>query len=364
MFELVDPKDIPDDALIFDTRFVNEIKNKRTEQTYEKSRLVVQAYNDTGKRQVLTQSPTIQRINQRIILCIVPIKHRRVHLYLRDITQAYTQSLTRLNRHIYIRAPPELARLLGVPVETIVRVLQPLYGIPESGNHWYQTYHSHHINALAIEQSTYDACLLYSKEPFGVVGLQTNDTLIVADTQFAQLEQKQLEKAKFLTKERETLTEDKRVKFNGGIIQLEDTTITLTQEHHCTNLQPVTDRLATTTNSRKAVQENLTTKQQFVAQRARGTYITSVCQPETAYDLSVAAQAIEPKEKNVEALNKRLQWQVQNTTRGLKFVKLDENSLQLLVFTDASFANNKDLSSQIGYVIVLADGERNRNILH
>jgi hypothetical protein len=31
------------------------------------------------------------------------------------------------------------------------------------------------------------------------------------------------------------------------------------------------------------------------------------------------------------------------------------NSLSLLVFTDASFANNKDLSSQIGFVIILID---------
>ena len=37
---------------------------------------------------------------------------------------------------------------------------------------------------------------------------------------------------------------------------------------------------------------------------------------------------------------------------------------QLLVFTDASFANNKDLSSQIGYVIVLADAMKKANIIH
>jgi hypothetical protein len=36
-------------------------------------------------------------------------------------------------------------------------------------------------------------------------------------------------------------------------------------------------------------------------------------------------------------------------------VPLDMNSLSLLVFTDASFANNKDLSSQIGFVIILID---------
>jgi hypothetical protein len=37
--------------------------------------------------------------------------------------------------------------------------------------------------------------------------------------------------------------------------------------------------------------------------------------------------------------------------------------LQLLVFTDASFANNKDLFSQIGYILVLANCT-NANILH
>jgi hypothetical protein len=45
-------------------------------------------------------------------------------------------------------------------------------------------------------------------------------------------------------------------------------------------------------------------------------------------------------------------------------VPLDMNSLSLLVFTDASFANNKDLSSQIGFVIVLTDRNQSANILH
>ena len=38
--------------------------------------------------------------------------------------------------------------------------------------------------------------------------------------------------------------------------------------------------------------------------------------------------------------------------------------LKLLVFTDSSFANNKDLSSQIGYVIVMADSNNQANIVH
>jgi hypothetical protein len=74
------------------------------------------------------------------------------------------------------------------------------------------------------------------------------------------------------------------------------------------------------------------------------------------YDLSIAAQAVELTVQDVTALNKRIQWQLKNAARGLRFVKLEKESLQLIVFTDALFANNKDLSSQIGYILALADG--------
>ncbi|RDW66029.1 hypothetical protein BP6252_09664 [Coleophoma cylindrospora] len=48
-----------------------------------------------------------------------------------------------------------------------------------------------------------------------------------------------------------------------------------------------------------------------------------------------AAQVINPVESDAKVLNKRLDWQIQNSTRGLKFVELDTKSLKLLVFTDA-----------------------------
>ncbi len=46
---------------IFKSRIVNEVKGKLTSTPYEKSRLVIQGFNDDGKKVVLTQSPTIQR---------------------------------------------------------------------------------------------------------------------------------------------------------------------------------------------------------------------------------------------------------------------------------------------------------------
>ena len=143
-------------------------------------------------------------------------------LYLRDISQAYVQSTTKLNRDFYIVAPRELTDELGIDEGSIIKVIKPLYGVPEAGNHWFNTYHTHHTKELRIEQSTYDPCLLHCIEgsQFGVVGLQTDDTLFLANTSFAAAEETNLQKAQFLAKERDILTTESLLKFNGGLIQL------------------------------------------------------------------------------------------------------------------------------------------------
>ena len=137
-----------------------------------KSRLVVQVYKDDNKVLVLTQSPTIQRVSQRIILALAPtLADDGVNLAIRDISQAYVQSATQLNRTFYVRPPTELTRQMGLPDGSILRVVKPLYGVPEAGNHWFKTYHDHHTHNLDMVQSTYDPCLLHSTEPFGIVGI-------------------------------------------------------------------------------------------------------------------------------------------------------------------------------------------------
>jgi hypothetical protein len=89
VFEIIAQQDIPAGARVFGSRFVDNVKNEGTDKAFKKSRLVVQAYNDQQKSTVLTQSPTIQRISQRLILCITAIQQDTADLYIRDISQAY-----------------------------------------------------------------------------------------------------------------------------------------------------------------------------------------------------------------------------------------------------------------------------------
>jgi hypothetical protein len=100
-----------------------------------------------------------------------------------------------------------------------------------------------------------------------------------------------------------------------------------------------------------------------VTQRARNAYVASICQSKASFDLFFAAQSIEVSSKNITTLNKRLQWQIDNHSRDLKYVKLDSTKFQLMIFTNSSFANNRDLFSQIDYVICLADS-KHANIVH
>lgn len=83
-FEIVPLCNIPKDVRIFTSRFVEEIKNIGTSQAFEKSRLVVQAYNDQGKELVITQAPTIQRASQRLILVLAACTE--LDIYLRGIS--------------------------------------------------------------------------------------------------------------------------------------------------------------------------------------------------------------------------------------------------------------------------------------
>jgi hypothetical protein len=88
----------------------------------------------------------------------------------------------------------------------------------------------------------------------------------------------------------------------------------------------------------------MTLVEQYIAQYALGAYIALVCQPKASFNLSSTAQAMNPIKEDIKALNKRLEWQHANTSRGLRFVPFNTKTLQLIIFANALFANNKDLS--------------------
>jgi hypothetical protein len=208
--------------------------------------------------------------------------------------------------------------------------------------------------------STYDPCLLITTTTgaFRLVGIQTDNTLFIADNEFATKEDTELGKAKFMAKPKEKLMPENPLSFNSYILSQDDVNMLLIQKGQGKKI--------------KIIDANLPDfRQSYVKQRARGAYIALLCQPEAAFDLLVAAQHQEPATEDVTTLNKRLAWQLSNLNRRLLYIPLDLAIAKLFVFVDSLFANNKDLSSQIGYEIILANKTTrnkefliNRNLIH
>ena len=360
-FELFDPA--IHHGRIFKSRMVREIKGKN-EKPYEKSRLVIQGHTDNDKKGILTQSPTIQRMSQRLILALAPgLINKGMIVSLRDITQAYPQAKSTLRREIYAELPRELKE--NYPKGTIMRVIKPLYGIAEAGVHWFYTYQEHHKVQLQMETSTYDPCLLITTnskngEGFGMVGMQTDDTLMLGTKQFSLNEEEQLHKAEFRAKPKIELKLHAKLNFNGAQITMEDNegVIHLRQKGQGARIEVISS-----TQSDRA--------QRYLEQRARGAYLASICQPEASFDLSVAAQVQKPEDEDFKKINKRLQWQIDHPCRGLRYIPIDLTTAKLMVFADGSFANNKDMSSQLGFILMLVNEKNNSesftligNLLH
>ncbi|EED15834.1 hypothetical protein TSTA_009560 [Talaromyces stipitatus ATCC 10500] len=184
-----------------------------------------------------------------------------------------------------------------------------------------------------METSMYNPYLLVTKlgaESFSLVGMQTNDTLIIAIEKFARGEEQALQEAGFKAKPKTQLLQDTSLEFNSARIILEQDNV----------FMRTTDRA-----------------QKYIEQRARRAYLASICQPEASYDLAVAAQLQEKdrSEDNYLALNKRLIWQAENPERGLRFIPLDLTKVKIIIFINGSFANNRDLTSQIGFMITIVN---------
>jgi hypothetical protein len=130
---------------------------------------------------------------------------------------------------IIAELPKQIKKLY--PKGTIMVVIRPLYGIAEAGAYWWSTYFKHHTERLGMKTTTYDPCLLVTianSGLFGLVAVQTDDTLDLNDSAFAE---KKARECVFLSKERQDFAVLKFFDFNGGIVTLKDLILRLKQKN-------------------------------------------------------------------------------------------------------------------------------------
>lgn len=104
-------------------------------------------------------------------------------------------------------------------------------------------------------------------------------------------------------------------------------------------------------------------KEQFVAERAQGAYNAADCQRDCTYDFSKFSQATEPNAKDAKERNKATKISKEENPQGFWFVPPDVSNTGTAVFIDVGFATYKDITTKLGYWIILIDGGGHRNIV-
>jgi hypothetical protein len=140
--------------------------------------------------------------------------------------------------------------------------------------------------------------------------MQTDDTLILVDQSFAVIEKEAIHSVKIMIKTREQLTSNNSLKFNDTRIERigPNDIIYFRQETHIQDIRLMQLIESTIiTSVRDKIRAMLILRNQYIVQRAREAYLTSICQSEASFDLFHAVQSTQMSSDDINTLNKRLQ---------------------------------------------------------
>lgn len=327
--------EVPDNANVMGGRFVLAIKDGGTDREVFKARFVVQGYRDKMKTSLAHDSSTAKQSSTKMLIGLAAVFGYR--LFSTDVCQAYLQSAEELLRDVYIQPGKEFE----LREDQILKLLRPLYGLSDSGDYWGATFSKHLKEDLGMETTTLDPAFFFKKvkeKLKGMTATYVDDTLQAGDESFQRLAD-QTEK-RFQCKERawDNFTFlGQQIETNG------DGTFRVHQREYIEKLKLITP----------------TSWTQFTSTRAKLMWLTHT-RPDICCSVAKATQVTKEKFETSDGqygkdLNKVVKALRSTAGKCLHYPKLDKTTLRIQCYSDASWANNEDGSSQMGYIIFLTD---------
>ena len=151
----------------------------------------------------------------------------------------------------------------------------------------------------------------------------------------------------FHCKPRQILERGKKVSFNGTMIRRNENGFEMRQP-----------------GKLSALKEATSTKE-AISIRAAIQYIAGCMRPDLASATKLLSTSVaNPDAETLKKLNEIVRRAKSTASMGLKYCKLNPDTVEQYLFTDASFGNAENGASQVGFVLCLVDGNTNANILH
>lgn len=321
---------------------------KRKDDGSLKARLVARGFQESHKN-LKVDAPTVDKTSIRIFLTCIPFMDWKCGSL--DIKAAFLQSHT-LERKVYLLPPPDV-RKQGV----IWLVKKPIYGLKDSARNWYKTIESD-LKKIGCIQSILDPTVFMCRDSTGnLIGIficHVDDFLYsIGNDDFNK---------NVITKIKEiySISSENIGDFDyvGLKIEQDQTGIYLSQPEFTKSLEPLD-----TSSLKLKKEDHLDIKWTEAYQCLLGKihWLTHQTRPDIAFHAftySLFQKA--PTFERLKGLNKLVSM-VKDGPPHLKLSNLDRNSLKIICFSDASFANvlpDKTTSGE-GYLIFIGDKHGN-----
>ena len=359
-FRKMRKRDIPPEANVLTARFVLAIKSDAEGHERYKARYVMGGHRDQLKLYLVHDTQTLQQPSVRVILVIAAAEGYDV--WISDVKLAYLQSGIKMKRKIYIRNPaPEF----GLEEDECFELLLPLYGLGDAGDMWHKTIKGHLEHDLGMHHTIIDPALHFSSvhasgdntcasgadsqiasgvhsRLIGLNGTYVDDLLRAGTNEFRQLCQKT--HRRFETKGDEELPQI----FAGfNIARSEQSGYTVDQQFYYKRLEELSPEA---------------TFSDFASMRKKLAWLSHT-RPDCLVDISQLNQVAKGEydhepQKIIKRINGTIRY-LKSHLANISFPKIDLASARLIAYSDAAFANNSDLTSQLGRIILLCDANGN-----
>lgn len=322
----------PTDKNILPSRFVFAVKHENGDTVY-KARFVIGGHKDLLKKNVVHTASSLSQSSIRVLLAVAAIFG--LDVWTTDVVQAYLQSASLLRRAVFLN--PD-----GVDLgeDEFLQLLLPLYGLSEAGDYWGQALTEHCLNECRFQQTPTDLSFFFKRAGRRLLGLSANyvDDLLRAAPHDLREDMEKTLRTRFECKPSSKLPTE----FLGLTLRTSMTGFAADMASYIARLEPLSEKASYA---------------QFASFRAMMLWVVNI-RPDIAAFVSmissVTAETFEPELHCIQ-MNERLSMLKNTNEVGLSFPKLDADSIRLVTYTDGSFANRDDSSSQIGFVTCLMD---------
>ena len=307
-----------------------------------KARLVAKGFQDTEVDSLIKDSPTCSKETFRIAVAVFASNNKWNTAKALDVKTAFLQGVP-LKRDVYISPPKDM-----FPNSNFTWKLKKcVYGLADASRYWYDRV-LHEFEALGGRRSTFDYALFIWKND-GCICTHVDDFWILGTSEFVEKMELNLSRIFHIG----TVLS---VPFNylGLKIEQWDDRVILDLANPLGDLAEIEiprDRIQDKTNS-------INEQERYSLRSTLGKLLWPAMQtrPDILFTAASMASKI-PHATIFDLLNtNKLIRRVKHENTVLKFPRFNNvSNLSIFCFTDASFNNNVDGSTQGGYLVFLVD---------